>query len=329
MKKITLILFLFQSLFAQLKAQEITVKGKVSDASSGEMMIGAIVNFGKNKATNTNLDGEFSISLPEGRYSVAVSLMGYKTLADSLQVNANTKVLNYKLEKSVRELDQVVISAGKYEQKLSEITVSMDVIKPKIVENKNTVNLETIADQVPGVTVTDGQVSIRGGSGFSYGAGSRVLMCVDEMPMLAADAGDIKWTYLPIENLDQIEVIKGASSALFGSSALNGVINVRTAYPKEKPETKITFFAGIYDNPMRSNLKWWNSNPTTSGSSFYHGQKSGNFDLVASGNVFNDEGYREGESELRGRFNLNVKYNFKKVKGLSIGLNSNAMQTTG
>jgi iron complex outermembrane receptor protein len=254
MKKITLILFLFQSLFAQLKAQEITVKGKVSDASSGEMMIGAIVNFGKNKATNTNLDGEFSISLPEGRYSVAVSLMGYKTLADSLQVNANTKVLNYKLEKSVRELDQVVISAGKYEQKLSEITVSMDVIKPKIVENKNTVNLETIADQVPGVTVTDGQVSIRGGSGFSYGAGSRVLMCVDEMPMLAADAGDIKWTYLPIENLDQIEVIKGASSALFGSSALNGVINVRTAYPKEKPETKITFFAGIYDNPMRSNL---------------------------------------------------------------------------
>ena len=179
MKKITLILFLFQSLFAQLKAQEITVKGKVSDASSGEMMIGAIVNFGKNKATNTNLDGEFSISLPEGRYSVAVSLMGYKTLADSLQVNANTKVLNYKLEKSVRELDQVVISAGKYEQKLSEITVSMDVIKPKIVENKNTVNLETIADQVPGVTVTDGQVSIRGGSGFSYGAGSRVLMCVD------------------------------------------------------------------------------------------------------------------------------------------------------
>ncbi len=329
MKKITLILFLFQSLFAQLKAQEITVKGKVSDASNGEMMIGAIVNFGKNKATNTNLDGEFSISLPEGRYSVTVSLMGYKTLADSLQVNANTKVLNYKLEKSVRELDQVVISAGKYEQKLSEITVSMDVIKPKIVENKNTVNLETIADQVPGVTVTDGQVSIRGGSGFSYGAGSRVLMCVDEMPMLAADAGDIKWTYLPIENLDQIEVIKGASSALFGSSALNGVINVRTAYPKEKPETKITFFAGIYDNPMRSNLKWWNSNPTTSGSSFYHGQKSGNFDLVASGNVFNDEGYREGESELRGRFNLNVKYNFKKVKGLSIGLNSNAMQTTG
>lgn len=329
MKKFIAFLILFQSLYFELWAQEITVKGKVEDAANAELLIGAVINFGKNKITNTNLDGEFSISLPEGKYQIKISLMGYKSVSDSVVVDANLKILTYKLEKSVRELDQVVISAGKYEQKLSEITVSMDVIKPKIVENKNTVNLETIADQVPGVTVTDGQVSIRGGSGFSYGAGSRVLMCVDEMPMLAADAGDIKWSYLPIENLEQIEVIKGASSALFGSSALNGVINVRTAYPKEKPESKVTFFAGIYDNPKRGNLKWWDSNPTTSGSSFFHAQKSGNFDLVASGNVFNDEGYREGENELRGRFNINIKYNFKKVKGLSVGLNSNAMQTTG
>jgi iron complex outermembrane receptor protein len=329
MKKFIAFLFFFQSLCSILWAQEITIKGKVTDASNEELIIGAVINFGKNKITSTNLDGEFTMSLPEGKNQVKVSVMGYKILTDTVLVEPNPKMLHFKLEKSVRELDQVVISAGKYEQKLSEITVSMDVIKPKIVENKNTVNLETIADQVPGVTVTDGQVSIRGGSGFSYGAGSRVLMCVDEMPMLAADAGDIKWSYLPIENLEQIEVIKGASSALFGSSALNGVINVRTAYPKEKPETKVTFFAGIYDNPKRSNLKWWDSNPTTNGSSFYHAQKAGNFDLVASGNVFNDEGYREGETELRGRFNINVKYHFKKIKGLSIGMNSNAMQTTG
>ncbi|HRG57710.1 MAG TPA: TonB-dependent receptor [Bacteroidia bacterium] len=329
MKKFIGFLILFQSLYFELWAQEINFKGKVEDAANAELLIGAVINFGKNKITNTNLDGEFSISLTEGKHPIKITLMGYKNVVDTVMVDANLKMLHYKLEKSVRELDQVVISAGKYEQKLSEITVSMDVIKPKIVENKNTVNLETIADQVPGVTVTDGQVSIRGGSGFSYGAGSRVLMCVDEMPMLAADAGDIKWSYLPIENLEQIEVIKGASSALFGSSALNGVINVRTAYPKEKPESKVTFFAGIYDNPKRGNLKWWDSNPTTSGSSFFHAQKAGNFDLVASGNVFNDEGYRQGENELRGRFNINIKYNFKNVKGLSIGLNSNAMQTTG
>jgi iron complex outermembrane receptor protein len=329
MKNFIAFLLLFQGFITTLNAQYITVKGKISDASNKELLVGVVVNFGKDKITATDLDGAFSIVIPEGKYGLKLSLMGYKNFTDSIVIDATTNLLQYTLEKSVRELDQVVISAGKYEQKLSEITVSMDVIKPKIVENKNTVNLETIADQVPGVTVTDGQVSIRGGSGFSYGAGSRVLMLVDEMPMLAADAGDIKWNYLPIENLEQIEVIKGASSALYGSSALNGVINVRTSYPKEKPETKITFFAGIYDNPKRGALKWWDSNPTTNGSSFYHAQKAGNFDIVASGNVFNDEGYREGETELRGRFNINVKYNFKKIKGLSVGMNSNAMQNTG
>ena len=67
-------------------------------------------------------------------------------------------------------------------------------------------------------------------------------MMVDEMPMLSADAGDVKWNYLPLENLEQVEIIKGASSALFGSSALNGVINLRTAYAKDKPNTAVTIF---------------------------------------------------------------------------------------
>ncbi len=329
MKKLSLLTLFFLYSCASLFAQNISVRGTVTDASSNELLVGAVLRFGKDKVAGTNLDGNFSISLPEGRYLLNIHLIGYKPWADSVSINAQTIPFKFKLQKSVQELDQVVVSAGKYEQKISEITVSMDVIKPKLVENKNTVNLETVADQVPGVTVTDGQVSIRGGSGFSYGAGSRVLLCVDEMPMLAADAGDIKWSYLPIENLEQIEIIKGASSALFGSSALNGVINIRTSYPKEKPESKITFFAGIYDNPARGNLKWWKNNPSTNGSSFYHAQKAGNLDFIASGNIYNDEGYRKGENELRARFNINLKYNFKKINGLSIGLNSNAMQTEG
>lgn len=329
MKKITF-LVLFQLAFTLfLYAQDLNISGKISDSENNEPLVGAVIKFTNNKITNTDLDGFYKIPLPEGQYNVNISLLGYKALNTTINVSASAKEFNFKLGKSVKELDQVVVSAGKYEQKLSDITVSMDVLKPKLVESKNTVNLETVIDQAPGLTITDGQVSIRGGSGFSYGAGSRVLMCVDEMPMLSADAGDIKWSYLPIENLEQIEIIKGASSALFGSSALNGVINIRTSYPKEKPETRITFFAGIYDNPIRGNLKWWKGNPTTNGSSFFHAQKINNIDLVASGNVFNDEGYRKGETEMRGRFNINVKYNFKKVKGLAMGLNSNAMQTVG
>jgi TonB-dependent SusC/RagA subfamily outer membrane receptor len=68
--------------------------------------------------------------------------------------------------------------------------------------------------------------------------------------MLAADRGDAKWNFVPIENVEQIEIIKGASSVLYGSSALNGVIAVRTAWPSTTPESSITMYHGIYDNAI-------------------------------------------------------------------------------
>jgi outer membrane cobalamin receptor len=126
-------------------------------------------------------------------------------------------------------------------------------------------------NQIPSVNISDSQVSIRSGSGFSYGAGSRVLMMVDEMPMISADAADIKWNFIPIENIEQVEVIKGASSALFGSSALNGVINFRTAYPKDKPQTSFTSYYGVYGTPRREELAWYKGQqkPEQKGTNFF------------------------------------------------------------
>jgi outer membrane receptor protein involved in Fe transport len=223
-----------------------------------------------------------------------------------------------------------VISAGRFEQKLTDVTVSMEVLKPSLIENKGIQTMEQAMDQVPGVNVIDGQANIRGGSGFSYGAGSRVLLMVDEMPMLTADAGDVKWNFLPIENCEQIEVIKGASSALFGSSAMNGVINFRTAYAKEEPETKINFTTGMYDKPRRKELVWWkDGNPTYTGMNFYHAQKINNLDLVIGGNLYNDEGYRYQETEQRYRTNVNVRYNFQKIRGLQMGVNVNTAGIKG
>ena len=71
---------------------------------------------------------------------------------------------------------------------------------------------------------------------------------------------------IPIENIDQIEVTKGASSAIYGSSAMNGVINVKTKTANHKlisqhpfmGHTKIGTKCGMYDNPKNINIKWWN-----------------------------------------------------------------------
>ncbi|MEY4110913.1 MAG: hypothetical protein RLZZ46_1268 [Bacteroidota bacterium] len=308
-------------------SQSFKIAGIVKDSGTGELLTGAVITCGKLAVPSGN-DGSYSIVVEQSfPVTLKCTMIGYKAASLVLEAQGSA---DFVLEPAFTELEQVVISAGKFEQKLSDVTVSMEVLKPTLVDNKNTYNLETIIDQVPGVTIFDGQANIRAGSGFSYGAGSRVLVMVDEMPLLAADANDVKWSYLPIENLEQIEVIKGASSALFGSSALNGVINIRTTYPKEKPETKIIAFMGAYDEPMRGALKWWpDANPFTSGSSFSHTRRIGHLDLVAGANFFSDQGYRQGETEQRGRANLNLRYHFQKIKGLSLGLNVNRMETRG
>ncbi|HLG03434.1 MAG TPA: TonB-dependent receptor [Bacteroidia bacterium] len=323
-----LIFFLFP-LF--LNAQSAWVSGLVSDSATLEPLTGIVITSSLGGGTVTDINGRFRLKCVPGVQTVTYKYAGYNEF--STIVNAqpdSTLILNIKLTASSKQLQLLVVTSGRYEQQIGEVPVSLEVLRPRLIENKNTNNIEDIMEQVPGVTLTDGQANIRGGSGFSYGAGSRVLLVVDEMPMLSGDASDVKWNYLPVENVSQVEVMKGAASAIFGSSALNGVIHFRTAYPTATPKTFITMNSGFYDEPKRPELVWWGKkNPTYSGLNFGHSRQIGNWDLVVGGHLFNDEGYRYLETEQRERLNLNTRYRFKKVNGLTAGVNVNMMRTSG
>ncbi len=277
--------------------------------------------------TSTDFDGKYEIVLPEGTYKVKYNYIGYANQNITTTISGKDVVQDVVLSQDAEIIDEVVVAAGKYEQKLQDITVSMEVLKPQMIENKNTYNIESSLNKVPGVDVNNHQPSIRSCTGWSYGAGSRVMILVDEMPIMSADIADAKWNYIPTENISQVEVLKGASSALFGSQALGGVINVRTAYPTSEPMTKINAFFGVYGNPADERFKWWGTeqNPAYMGASFLHSQQFGNFDFVLGGNFYKNEGYRDTEYERRARLNTNLRYRFKKVDGLSVGVNANYM----
>lgn len=346
---------IFLCLFVFGFAQNGTLKGKVTDKSTGEELIGANVILDNGKGAAVDVYGNYSISTESGTYVVTFKFVGYEDHQEKVTIVAGKTIeLNVQLSEG-NQLDDVVISASKFEQKIGEVAISMNVIKPTLVDNKAIMTPEQIVDQCPGVEIKENQVSIRGGSGFSYGSGSRVLLMVDDLPMLAPDAGDVKWNALPIENMEQIEVLKGASSVLYGSSALNGIINIRTAFPRAEPMTKINVSHGFYGNPSgtqlgtkpiydddgnivrfedsiidRSIQKW---NPHTNyyiASNFLHSRRiKENFDLVVGGNFTANQSYRLGEEENRGRLNFNTRYRSKKVDGLSFGLNGNHNQATG
>ena len=317
-----------------------TISGKITDINTKEALIGVNIILSNGAGTSTNIDGEYKLKVDETKQKIIFKYIGYKDVIKTISLLKNeTKSINIELSASSEQLSTVVISAGRFEQKIEEITVSMEVIKPSLIENKNTTNIQTVMDQIPGVNITDGQANIRGGSGWSYGAGTRVLVMVDDMPLISGDAGQVQWKLIATENISQVEVIKGAASALYGSSALNGIINIRTAFPSQKNIdknklpgfTKVNMHFGLIDKPQREVLNWnGEKRRAFKGIEFLQSMKLNNLDLSLGGNVFSDDGYRMGEVTERKRFNINSTYKSQKIEGLSYSLNANFLfQTTG
>ena len=318
-----------------------TISGTITDANNNEALIGVNIILENGGGTATDVFGKYTLKTEEGTQKITFKYIGYEDVVKEITLSkGENKTITISLESSSEQLGTVVISAGRFEQRIEEITVSMEVIKPSLIENKNTTQIETAMDQIPGVNITDGQANIRGGSGWSFGAGTRVLVMVDDMPLISGDAGQAQWSLIATENIHQVEVIKGASSALYGSSALNGVINVRTAFPSQKdidkdPNKKgflkVNMHSGVYDFPKREALNWnGEKRRAYKGYEFLFSNKANGWDLSIGGNIFKDDGYRMGEVTDRKRFNINSTYKSKKVEGLSYGINANFLfQSTG
>ena len=319
----TLALFFTAFTFLRSKGQE--VSGCITDKLTNETLIGVNILLDGEGIASSDFDGNFNIRTSQGTHELIFKFIGYKEEKISFTLSAGeSKRIEIKMTEDAELIETVVVSAGKFEQPIEETTVSIEVIKPNLISNKNTTNIQTAIDQVPGVNITDGQANIRGGSGWSYGAGTRVQVLVDDMPLISGDAGQAQWSLISTENINQVEIIKGATSALYGSSALNGVINIRTAYPNEKPETKINFHNGNYSNAKRNSLNWWGLDKRkVYGIDFLHKQKINNLDLVVGGFILEDQGYRYKEVTSRQRVNFNFRHRNPKIEGLSYGLNAN------
>lgn len=332
--------------------QEGTVFGKVVDRK-GEPLIGASVIYRSDVTlgASTDLEGNYKLNLPTGSRKLICRFTNMITDTFTVEVLTNQFVEHNIILESygdVTEFDQVEVRVGKFDKRPEDITVSLEIIKPELIESKNTRSVETILDQTPGLNIMDGEPQIRGGSGFTFGVGSKVAVIVDDMPLLSGDAGRPEWGFIPVENIKQIEVVKGAGSVLSGSSALSGAIHIRTKYPSNEPLTKVNIYTGFYSYPQDSSQIWQDKRPSMiSGANFLHSRKLGNWDITFGGNLNYDEGYmgaprldpyiaqsfpdtvsnfsNEQMISKRARINFNIRHRSKKMKGLSYGINGNGM----
>jgi iron complex outermembrane receptor protein len=334
-------------LVGNLYCQNGIVKGTIKDAITNEKLVGvnAYLSNSLNTGATTNNNGQFTFLCPIGEQKIIVSFIGMINDTINVLVKENqTTEINVLLRTNTETLEAFQVVVGKFNKRVEDLTVSMELIKPTVIEEKNVRSVETILDQTPGVNILDGEPQIRGGSGFTFGVGSKVAVIIDDMPMLSGDAGRPEWDFVPIENIEQIEIIKGASSVLSGSSALCGSIHIRTAEPSMTPLTKISLYSGFYSTPKDTSMKWWNDYPYIHGMNFLHSEKIKNLDFVIGGMVNNDHGYigapRPGEfvqdtvtdfddnqmQSEKVRMNLGLKYHLENLENLNFGINGNVMQ---
>lgn len=306
-----------------------TLTGTITSSEDGKPLSEVkVIHEGSNQVIKSDGTGNFilnNIPLPA---EITIRANGF--VSQTVQATTFERLI-ITLQPKQRVMNTVVVSAGRRDQQIEEIPISIEIIKPALIANKGLTNLAQAVDQSPGVYVMDGQVSIRGGGGYAYGAGSRVLLLWNGVPMLSPDIGDAKWNAVPMEQASQIEILKGASSVLYGSGALNGIIALNEREPGTDGVLEAKIQSGIYDNPNRKSLQWWGKgkeqafNPTFHMADLYYGKAIKNIGYTIGANVFYNEAFRQGEQEKRARINGSFYYrplkeNTKLKAGISYNL---------
>jgi iron complex outermembrane receptor protein len=286
-----------------------SIAGRVTGKGDSEPLVGVTVLLqGTVRGTTTNTKGEYRITgVSPGICTLLFSMVGYQreTRADVAVEEGKETALNVSMIQTPVQTEQIVVTASRREQSLQEVPVSISVLEASELQMRNAQTIDDALRYVPGVNITGGQVNIRGSSGYSRGAGSRVLLLLDGVPFIAGDTGELVFESIPVGQIDRIEVVKGASSALYGSNALGGVINIITKQIPETPETDIRSYAGLYNKPSYGSWGWSDKNRYYNGQSISHAYKSGDLGVALFFSRQFDDGYRQ--NDYHRRYNVYVK----------------------
>ncbi len=250
-------IFLYTNAIAQSTA---TIAGQVTAAGTGVSLVGVNISLvGTFYGAATDRGGNFVIEeLPPGSYTLLVSMIGYRnvTLDDIIVGAGETRVLAVAMDSDVLEAPQIVVSTTRFEQDIMEAPISVSVLGLRQILDKAAISLEEVVKYEPGVTSIKGQLNIRGASGYTLGAGSRSLLLLDGVPLLGSAAGNIVWTIVPSSEIERVEIMKSAGSALYGSSAMGGVLNIITRNAPATPESRLRIRLGRYSQPRFDQWQW-------------------------------------------------------------------------
>ncbi|MCU0343749.1 MAG: TonB-dependent receptor [Ignavibacterium sp.] len=299
--------------------QNYSIEGRVIDKKQNPILGVNVIISSTNLGDATDENGNYEIeNLLPGVYKIEFSAIGYdKIVKENITIANSSITLDVVLSEKIILSEEVVVTAGKYEQKFYELPVSAEIISGREIQ-KNYFNIEDAFRNTPGLNMTEEQISVRGSSGYSKGAGTRVLVTLDGVPLYTGDTGEIIWEGIPITDIERIEVLKGPASSLYGSTAIGGVINIITKKSTSKGLTYIKAYGGAYDNPSYDEWKWQSGARTFYETTITHSNSFKELGYTLSLKKFNDDGYRKDDFKQRLLGYIKLNYDFSPISSISL-----------
>jgi outer membrane receptor for ferrienterochelin and colicin len=313
------------------------ITGRITDAATSKALSDVnVLIVGVEFGDASSSEGTYLIrQVPPGKYTLKVSCIGYhEQYIEEVEVKpGRLTVKNVKLVSKFIELDEVILSAARREQTVNMTPASVSVVKSADIQNRNTSTFDQALETVPGISmqrsigVSVQALSLRGSSDVAGGGvGNRVLLAIDGRPALSSDSGGALWSLVPTNFIDRIEIVKGAFSSLYGSTAMGGVINVITKKPANRSYFKIQANSGFHELPPKS-IRYQDRPGFFNAVEFNHSNRLGKAAYLLSLSRKESDGHRQHSAyefyNLYGKFfyDLSNSRNLEVTVGADIGRN--------
>ena len=226
-----------------------TVSGSVKEAKTGQPIPGANIKVvGKSIGTTTDFDGNFSFKVKQTvPFTVEFSLMGFTS--KKVEITQSNQVLHVALEESATALDEVVVSASRTPERVLESPVTIERMDVRAIKSTSSPSFYDGLENLKGVDVNTNSLTFKSINtrGFATFANTRFMQLVDGMdnssPALNFSLGNL----LGMSELDvnTVELLPGASSALYGANAFNGILFMTSKNPFDSPGASVYAKTGI------------------------------------------------------------------------------------
>lgn len=197
---------------------------------------------------STNAQGVAVLTLAPGSHTLHATRLGYAPASMTVQLRAggDTSVV-IQLQPHEARLEAVVVRATRGERRIEDTPLRVEVLGREEVEEKMLMtpgDITMMLNETGGLRVQTTSPSLGGANVRVQGLRGRyTLLLSDGLPLFGGQSGTLGLLQIPPMDLAQVEVVKGVASALYGTAALGGVINLVTRRPRDEPERELLFNA--------------------------------------------------------------------------------------